>query len=309
MIMYLILLLMILVTLIIKSKKSLHMLQQNLYNENNRYLKWVFKNSKDFINIDILAICLSAICLFIFYKSEGSIIGILIALVACFGYESYRLSIKSKNEQTKKPLVVTKRVRRLIITTTILYLIPVVVGVFYYNDIQVIWLLVLILTCMVYLNYFIVFLANIINFPYERGVYHYYKHKAQSTLKSMPNLKIIGITGSYGKSTLTDLISKVLETEMKVLHDFYNDNNNTRWHLSRLLQDFDNYDIAVLEIGTSDFGRITSMSKLVKPSITVINSIGTAHINKFKTKENILEEKMHIVDYIKDKKILYLLII
>ena len=118
--------------------------------------------------------------------------------------------------------------------------------------------------------------------------------------------EVIAITGSYGKSTLTDLISKVLETEMKVLHDFYNDNNNTRWHLSRLLQDFDNYDIAVLEIGTSDFGRITSMSKLVKPSITVINSIGTAHINKFKTKENILEEKMHIVDYIKDKKILYI---
>ena len=118
--------------------------------------------------------------------------------------------------------------------------------------------------------------------------------------------EVIAITGSYGKSTLTDLISKVLETEMKVLHDFYNDNNNTRWHLSRLLQDFDNYDIAVLEIGTSDFGRITSMSKLVKPSITVINSIGTAHINKFKTKQNILEEKMHIVDYIKDKKILYI---
>lgn len=118
--------------------------------------------------------------------------------------------------------------------------------------------------------------------------------------------EVIAITGSYGKSTLTNLISKVLETEMKVLHDFSNDNNNTRWHLSRLLQYFDNYDIAVLELGTNDFGRIEQMSKLVKPSIAVINSIGTAHINNFKTKENILKEKMHIVDYIKDKKILYI---
>lgn len=117
--------------------------------------------------------------------------------------------------------------------------------------------------------------------------------------------EVIAITGSYGKSTLTALISKVLETEIKVLHDFNNDNNNTRWHLSRILQYFENYDIAVLELGTADFGRITEMSKLVKPSIAIINSIGTAHINKFKTKENILEEKMHIVDYIKDKKILY----
>lgn len=117
--------------------------------------------------------------------------------------------------------------------------------------------------------------------------------------------EVIAITGSYGKSTLTNLISKVLETEMKVLHDFNNGNNNTRWHLSRLLQYFENYDIAVLELGTADFGRITQMSKLVKPSIAVINSIGTAHINKFKTKENILAEKMHIIDYLRDKKILY----
>lgn len=118
--------------------------------------------------------------------------------------------------------------------------------------------------------------------------------------------EVIAVTGSYGKSTLTSLIAKVLETEMKVLHDFDNGNNNTRWHLSRLLQSFENYDIAVLELGTIIFGRITQMSKLVKPSIAVINSIGTAHINNFKTKENILEEKMHIVDYIKDKKILYI---
>lgn len=118
--------------------------------------------------------------------------------------------------------------------------------------------------------------------------------------------EVIAITGSYGKSTLTNLISKVLETEMKVLHDFSNDNNNTRWHLSKLLQYFDDYDIAVLELGTADFGRIGQMSKLVKPSIAVINSIGTAHINNFKTKENILKEKLQIVDHIKDKKILYI---
>ncbi len=117
--------------------------------------------------------------------------------------------------------------------------------------------------------------------------------------------EVIAITGSYGKSTLTALISKVLETEIKVLHDFNNDNNNTRWHLSRILQYFEKYDVAVLELGTGNFGRIAEMSKLVKPSIAIINSIGTAHINKFKTKENILEEKMHIVDYIKDKRILY----
>lgn len=118
--------------------------------------------------------------------------------------------------------------------------------------------------------------------------------------------EVIAITGSYGKSTLTSLISEILETEMKVLHDFHNDNNNTRWHLSRLLQYFENYDIAVLELGIGSVGSMAQLSKLVQPSIGVINSIGTAHIHVFKTMENILKEKMHIVDYMKDKRLLYI---
>jgi len=118
--------------------------------------------------------------------------------------------------------------------------------------------------------------------------------------------EVIAVTGSYGKSTLTNMIAKILETEMKVLYDFHNGNNNTNVHLPGILQNFFDYDIAVLELGTANIGRITEMSKLVKPSIAVINSIGTAHIYNFKTKENILEEKMHIVDYLQDKKILFL---
>ena len=138
---------------------------------------------------------------------------------------------------------------------------------------------------------------NVNHALYELGI----KARELNTKK-----EVIAITGSYGKSTLTDLVSNVLETEMKVLHDFSNENNNTRWHLSRLLQYFENYDIAVLELGTNNFGSMKQMSRLVKPSIAIINSIGTDHINNFKTKENILNEKMHIVDFMKDKKILYI---
>lgn len=116
---------------------------------------------------------------------------------------------------------------------------------------------------------------------------------------------IIAVTGSVGKTTLCSLIANVLKTEKKVLHDFKNENNNTRWHVSRTLMDFENYDMAVIELGISDNGIMTQLSKLVEPSIAVINYIGTAHINRLKTKENILKEKLHITDFIKDKKILF----
>ena len=57
----------IIALLFVKSKKSLHMLQQNLYNENNRYIKWNLKHCSQFLNIEIIAILLSAIGLFVVY--------------------------------------------------------------------------------------------------------------------------------------------------------------------------------------------------------------------------------------------------
>lgn len=116
---------------------------------------------------------------------------------------------------------------------------------------------------------------------------------------------VIAVTGSVGKTTLCSLISKVLEKEIKVLHDFKNENNNTRWHIARDLLYFENYDMAVIELGISDIGIMTQLSQLVQPSIAVINQIGTAHMNNLKTLTTVLEEKMHITDFIKDKKILF----
>lgn len=117
---------------------------------------------------------------------------------------------------------------------------------------------------------------------------------------------IIAVTGSVGKTTLCSLIANVLKTQIKVLHDFKNQNNNTRWHVSQMLLYFENYDMAVIELGISSRGVMSQLSKLVKPSIAVINQIGTAHLSNLKNRETILEEKLHITDNIKDKKILFI---
>ncbi len=116
---------------------------------------------------------------------------------------------------------------------------------------------------------------------------------------------VIAVTGSFGKTTLTSLIANVLKTEKKVLHDFENENNNTKLHLPMTLFQFETYEMAVLELGINDFGQMTDLSKLTEPSIAVINSIGSTHLENLKSKENVLNEKLHIVDYIKDKKIVF----
>ncbi|MCI8760260.1 MAG: UDP-N-acetylmuramoyl-tripeptide--D-alanyl-D-alanine ligase [Clostridia bacterium] len=116
---------------------------------------------------------------------------------------------------------------------------------------------------------------------------------------------IIAVTGSVGKTTLCKLLANVLKTQNKVLHDFKNENNNTRCHIAFTLLEFNHYDMAVLELGISQKGVMTQITKLVEPSIAVINSIGSQHLDKLENKETVLAEKLHITDFIKDKKILF----
>ena len=211
-IIYGILLLLIAYVVVLDSKKSLHMLQQNLYNENNRYLKWVSKNKNLFFNAQIIAIIITIIGSFVVTGMENILAILAIILIGLYAYEVYRLT-KLKNEDSKKekkPLVITKRVKRLIFTTTVLYLIPTVILCVNYKNMSMIWIMLLIISIITFLNRFVVFLSNIINHPYERGVYNYYKRKAQNTLKSMPNLKIVGITGSYGKTSSKNILADIL---------------------------------------------------------------------------------------------------
>lgn len=119
------------------------------------------------------------------------------------------------------------------------------------------------------------------------------------------NKPIVGITGSVGKTTMSHMLSNILNKEKKVLHDFDNRNMNTKVLISNDLMHLENFDMAVIEMGTSAPGNMNMLSELVKPSIGVITSIGTAHLNNFHNKENILEEKLHITDYLKDEKILF----
>lgn len=117
---------------------------------------------------------------------------------------------------------------------------------------------------------------------------------------------IIGVTGSVGKTSMSRILSNILKKEYKLLHDFDNRNMNTKILISNDFMHLEDYDMAVIEMGTSSPGNMHNLSELVKPSIAVITTIGTAHLNKFHTRENILEEKLHITDYLKDKKLLFI---
>ncbi len=281
--------------LLYKSKKSLHMLQQNLYNENNRYLKWVFHNYKNYFDLDLCFILIAIIGHLVVYDLEffSNVCMSLLAVMALF--LGHRQKRKMQSEQNKKPLVVTKRVKRLIFTTIVLYAIPSLFIALNNNN-CFIWLMFLILSIMTLFNNLIIFVANIINFPYEKSVYLYYKNKAQSKLKSMQNLKIIGITGSYGKTSSKNILSDILNVKYNALPTPRNLNtyNGLIMTVNNHMDKFT--DIFIAEMGAYVKGEIAGLCRLVKPKYGILTTIGTAHLETFGSEENIVQGKFELIE-------------
>ncbi|MBV4447777.1 UDP-N-acetylmuramoyl-tripeptide--D-alanyl-D-alanine ligase [Clostridium tyrobutyricum] len=123
--------------------------------------------------------------------------------------------------------------------------------------------------------------------------------------RSILDIKVIGITGSVGKTSTKDLVAAALSYKFKVFKTEGNFNNEIG--LPHMIFKLDNsYDIAVLEMGMNNLGEIHNMAKAAKPDIAVITNIGTAHIGRLKSRENILKAKLEITDFFSSENILVL---
>ena len=280
----------------IKTKRSLHMLQQNLYNENNRYLKWIIKNPKQFFDLDflILAVCLIGFILLYNLETLTIIAYIVLIITNIIFYLMFKRRLK--NDQNKKPLVITKRIKRLIVTIIILYLIFITLYFMNISNLKNSWLILLIISIMVYGNSFVIFIGNIINYPIERLVYNYYKSKAQNKLKSISNLKVIGITGSYGKTSCKNILNDILNIKYNALKTPKN-LNTYNGLIMTINNNMDKFcEIFIAEMGAYVKGEIKGLCNLVKPKYGILTVIGTAHLETFGSEENIITGKFELIE-------------
>ena len=271
-------------------KKAFHMLQQNWYNDGNRYLKWINNNSRFvFLWFDYIYIFISLIGYFIDYNILSIIFIIYYFIITFILLEKY------KNEQVKKPLVFTSRIKRMCVTIAILYLIPVTT-IFLTFDENLIFIYYFIIGSLIYFNYYIVYLANIINKPVEKLVYLYYKNKANKKLKSLNHMKVIGVTGSYGKTSTKNIISDILN--IKYIAFPTPQNFNTNYGLIRTINEYiDKYnDYFIAELGAFRRGDIKSRASIVKPKYGVLTKIGTAHLDTFGSIENTTKAKFELIE-------------
>lgn len=108
-------------------------------------------------------------------------------------------------------------------------------------------------------------------------------------------IKVVGIAGSVGKTSTKEIISAVLEQKFQVLKTLGNFNNEIGLPLTifRLREE---HEIAVLEMGISDFGEMHRLTMIAKPDVVVMTNIGYCHLENLKTRDGILQAKSEIFD-------------
>lgn len=262
----------------------MHMFQQNSYKP-REYGEWLRIPSNigrllgrtlyAFISLPLLAIgnygCLIAACL----------MNLMTILV-------------NKPHQAKKPLVYTPRVKRMLATTAALFIAGTAAALLCKgNEIKA---GALILSSLFILMPFIVLLANFINHPIEMGIDRHYIKDAERILGQMPNLTIIGVTGSYGKTSVKYFLSRLLSVEYSVLHT--PGNYNTTLGVVRTIREQMKsfHEIFICEMGAREVGDIKEICDFVHPGYGIITSIGPQHLQSFHSIENVIGTKFELAD-------------
>lgn len=136
------------------------------------------------------------------------------------------------------------------------------------------------------------------NTVYALGVLSgYYRDFSKAT--------VVGVTGSVGKTTTKDFVAAVLSQGFNTMKTEGNHNNEIGLPMT-LFSIKPECEVAVLEMGMSDFGEISFMTRLAKPKIGIITNIGTSHIANLGSRENICRAKLEIAEGISSDGLLIL---
>jgi len=254
-----------------------------------KFFNWSYKNKtnkKIIIPLSISVISLSLI-LFISFKSVL--------------YYEIALAIMTmpfiRYKQEKKKLRITNRMKRLfafsLFLIMILFLITYLLLINQYNLGEIIFIHILI-------NNFIVFdlvvIALLLAHPVEKFFQNRFIIKARCKLLENNHLNVIGITGSYGKTSTKFIIGDILKKEYNVCltPNSYNTPMGVTLTVNNYLKNIDDYFIC--EMGACRVGEIKELCEIVFPKIGIISSIGPQHLETFRNIRNIINTKFELVE-------------
>lgn len=140
-----------------------------------------------------------------------------------------------------------------------------------------------------------IFLAYFVSMIMEKMLFNGFKVKAEKKIDAMPEMKIVGITASYGKTSIKNYIEHLLKVKYKTYATPRSVNT-----LGGVMKDVNDdlpsdTEVYVVEMGARGEGDIGEISTFVNPHYVIVGKIGPAHIEYFRTIENIRNTKMEIL--------------
>lgn len=143
---------------------------------------------------------------------------------------------------------------------------------------------------------FFILLSGLITKPVERYIQNGFKKQARKKLASMPDLQVIAITGSYGKTSTKFMIRDLLKERFNVCST--PGSYNTPMGICKVINNDlqSNHQILILEMGARYEGNIQELCDIAKPDISVVTNVGVAHLETFGSQDVIAREKGTLVD-------------
>ena len=262
-----------------------HMLQLNSYRP-ERYKKWCVDNDKKLVTVPRMVPFLCVPALWLADRVEAWILYAVCAAVLLL------TALLCWPKKAKKPLVVTARVRRLFLTQGLLcvailctVLLPAYRGVALIGiGNMVVWLWTGV--------------ANYINIPFENAIAKGFVKDAARRLSEMPHLTVVGITGSYGKTSVKNYLNALLSAKYNVL--MTPGSYNTTMGVVRTIREMlrPSHEIFIAEMGAKQKNDIKEICDLVHPTYGIITSIGEQHLETFGSLDNIIATKFELADAI-----------
>jgi len=293
-----------------------HVLQLHAYRY-ERYRKWMLADDKRTLPSGRLlfgGLPLAAMMMFGF-QGTAAYIALTVAVV-CNGIAA----VAERPKPSKKPLVYTPRIKRMLLTVAAIYAVllgiavafpplfnllrgalPIKAGILTFTQ-----MLSGVLLLGVLMPVFFVPFANRLNAPIEKRIADGFTKDAKRILSERTDLTVIGITGSYGKTSVKHYLTALLSVKYNVL--MTPESYNTPMGIVRTVREQlqPSHEIFVCEMGARNRGDIREICEIVHPHHGVITAVGEQHLETFSTMEAVTDTKFELIDALPENGIAFL---
>lgn len=270
------------------------MLQQNSYFA-SRYFGWLKGNTP--VLPFVLRCLVVALAVWAAFLGGNTLKESLTLFGAVALYFGWRLS--TLNSSSVKKLVYTARIKRMFAFSVALLSVFGVLGLILNGVLRDVFLMLLVVFSV--LPELLCFVSLFVLKPLEAMISNHYINDAKRILSSARDIKVVGITGSFGKTSTKYILSRILSEKYNVLHT--PESFNTPMGVVRAIRERLKADteIFVCEMGAKNVGDIKEICDIVHPDHALITSVGAQHLETFKTVENVFKTKFELYDAVKAK--------